>query len=31
MDTDYLQQALATFNESDWWCWKTHDDNGNKI
>ena len=31
MDTDYLQQALATFNGSDWWNWKTHDDNGDKI
>ena len=31
MDKDYLQQALATFNGNDWWNWKTHDDNGNKI
>ena len=31
MDKDYLQLALATFNENDWWNWKTHDDNGNKI
>ena len=31
MDRDYLQQALATFNGNDWWNWKTHDDNGNKI
>jgi len=31
MDKDYLQLALATFNGNDWWNWKTHDDNGNKI
>ena len=32
MDTnDYLQQALQKFNGGDWYSWKTHDDNGNKI
>jgi len=30
---DYLQKALATFNTDipQWYGWKTHDDNGNKI
>jgi len=28
---DYLQDALQTFNGGNWWGWKTHDDNGNKI
>ena len=28
---DYLQRALATFNGGNWYGWKTHDDNGNKI
>jgi hypothetical protein len=28
---DYLQKALQTFNGGDWYGWKTHDDNGNKI
>jgi hypothetical protein len=28
---DYLQEALQTFNGGDWYGWKTHDDNGNKI
>ena len=30
---DYLQLALAHFNKdkSQWYGWKTHDDNGNKI
>jgi hypothetical protein len=28
---DYLQQALHTFNGGNWYGWKTHDDNGNKI
>ena len=28
---DYLQKALMTFNGGDWYGWKTHDDNGNKI
>ena len=31
MDRDYLQLALATFNGGNWYGWKTHDDNGNKI
>ena len=31
MDKDYLQDALHTFNGGDWYGWKTHDDNGNKI
>ncbi len=31
MDKDYLQEALQTFNGGDWYGWKTHDDNGNKI
>ena len=31
MDRDYFQDALATFNGGDWYGWKTHDDNGDKI
>jgi hypothetical protein len=31
MDRDYLQEALATFNGGNWYGWKTHDDNGDKI
>ena len=31
MDRDYLQDALMTFNSANWYGWKTHDDNGNKI
>jgi hypothetical protein len=31
MDRDYLQEALQTFNGGDWYGWKTHDDNGDKI
>jgi hypothetical protein len=34
MDRDYLQEALKTFNDTNgvnWYGWKTHDDNGNKI
>ena len=34
MDRDYLQDALQTFNDINgvnWYGWKTHDDNGNKI
>jgi len=31
MIRDYLQSALATFNGDNWWGWKTHDDNGDKI
>ena len=28
---DYLQLALQTFNGGNWYGWKTHDDNGDKI
>ena len=28
---DYFQLALHTFNGGNWYGWKTHDDNGNKI
>jgi len=31
MNRDYLQDALHTFNGGNWYGWKTHDDNGNKI
>ena len=34
MAKDYLQDALQTFNDTNgvnWYGWKTHDDNGNKI
>ena len=31
MNKDYLQRALHTFNGSNWYGWKTHDDDGNKI
>jgi len=31
MDKDYFQNALHTFNGGNWYGWKTHDDNGNKI
>ena len=31
MEKDYLQEALQTFNGGNWYGWKTHDDNGNKI
>jgi len=31
MDKDYFQDALHTFNGGNWYGWKTHDDNGNKI
>jgi len=31
MDKDYLQDALHTFNGGNWYSWKTHDDDGNKI
>ena len=31
MNRDYLQDALSTFNGGNWYGWKTHDDNGNKI
>jgi hypothetical protein len=30
-EIDYLQKALHTFNGGNWYGWKTHDDNGNKI
>jgi len=28
---DYLQKALQSFNTNNWYGWKTHDDNGDKI
>ena len=28
---EILQTALHTFNGGNWYGWKTHDDNGNKI
>tara|TARA_R110000765_G_scaffold83678_3_gene162383 strand:- start:473 stop:760 length:288 start_codon:yes stop_codon:yes gene_type:complete len=28
---NYFQEALQTFNGGNWYGWKTHDDNGNKI
>ena len=31
MARDYFQDALHTFNGANWYGWKTHDDNGNKI
>ena len=31
MDRDFFQEALHTFNGGNWYGWKTHDDNGNKI
>ena len=31
MSRDYLQDALHTFNDGNWYGWKTHDDSGNKI
>mgnify|MGYP003152410383 CR=1 FL=1 len=31
MNRDYFQDALHTFNGGNWYGWKTHDDNGNKI
>jgi len=31
MNRDYFQDALHTFNGSNWYGWKTHDDSGNKI
>jgi hypothetical protein len=31
MDRDYFQEALHTFNDGNWYGWKTHDDNGDKI
>ena len=31
MNRDYLQEALTTFNGGNWYGWKTHDSDGNKI
>ena len=31
MEKRYLQRALHTFNGGNWYGWKTHDDNGDKI
>ena len=31
MSKDYFQKALMTFNGGNWYGWKTHDDNGDKI
>jgi hypothetical protein len=31
MNRDYLQEALQTFNGGNWYGWKTHDEQGNKI
>ncbi len=31
MNRDYLQEALQSFNGGNWYSWKKHDDNGNKI
>jgi hypothetical protein len=31
MNRDYLQEALQTFNGGNWYSWKTHDDDENKI
>ena len=31
MNKDYLQTALHTFNGGNWYGWKTHNDDGNKI
>jgi len=34
MNRDYLQESLTKFNNTNgvnWYGWKTHDDNGNKI
>ena len=28
---DYIQEALHSFNDGNWYGWRTHDDNGNKI
>ena len=30
-DIDYFQKALHTFNGGNWYGWKTHDSDGNKI
>jgi len=31
MTIDWLQEALQSFNGGNWYGWRTHDDNGNKI
>ena len=31
MNRDYLQLALQTFNDGNWYGWKKEDDNGNVI
>ena len=31
MNRDYLQEALGTFNGGNWYGWKPHDSDGNKI
>ena len=31
INKDYFQLALQTFNGDNWYGWKTHDDDGNKI
>ena len=31
MNRDYLQLALQTFNDGNWFGWKKEDDNGNVI
>ena len=31
MEKDYFQLALQTFNGDNWYGWKTHDNDGNKI
>ena len=31
MDKEYFQDALQTFNGGNWYGWKTHNDDGNKI
>jgi hypothetical protein len=31
MNRDWLQDALHTFNGANWYGWKTHDEQGNKI
>jgi len=31
MERDYFQLALHTFNGGNWYGWKTHDEDGNKI
>ena len=30
-EIDYFQEALHTFNGGNWYGWKTHDSNGDKI